>query len=113
MPDLPEGQNSDGRDANGDDDFDESLDADLDELETLEDFEVDFNTLGLPVGDGDSGDDDDDETDPELEAVLDDVEYAADAERVAEELMARIGESAPQPRLEPTRRAVELLGDPA
>ena len=112
MPDLPEGQNSDGRDANGDDEFDESLDADLDELETLEDFEVDFNTLGLPVGDGDSGDDDDDETDPELEAVLDDVEYAADAERVAEELMARIGESAPQPRLEPTRRAVELLGDP-
>jgi len=35
---------------------------------------------------------------------------AADA--VYEELLARIGEAAPQPRLEATRRAVELLGDP-
>jgi len=36
----------------------------------------------------------------------------ADAERVYAELLERIGEHAPQPRLEPTRRAVELLGDP-
>ncbi|GAA1698035.1 folylpolyglutamate synthase/dihydrofolate synthase family protein [Microcella alkalica] len=35
---------------------------------------------------------------------------AADA--VFAELLARIGEGSPQPRLEPTRRAVELLGDP-
>jgi len=39
-------------------------------------------------------------------------DYAADAERVAQELLARIGEHAPQPRLEPTRRAADLLGDP-
>jgi len=52
------------------------------------------------------------EDDAELDAVLDDVEYAADAERVADELLARIGEASPQPRLEPTRRVVELLGDP-
>lgn len=34
------------------------------------------------------------------------------AESVFAALLARIGEGAPQPRLEPTRRAVELLGDP-
>ncbi len=34
------------------------------------------------------------------------------ADRVYAELLDRIGEHAPQPRLEPTRRAVELLGDP-
>lgn len=39
-------------------------------------------------------------------------DFAADAERVTEELLARIGEHAPRPRLEPTRRAVDLLGDP-
>jgi len=40
---------------------------------------------------------------------------ARDAEgalRVERELLARVGEQAPRPRLEPTRRAVELLGDP-
>ncbi len=35
-----------------------------------------------------------------------------EAEAVYQELIARIGENNPQPRLEPTRRAVELLGDP-
>jgi dihydrofolate synthase / folylpolyglutamate synthase len=34
------------------------------------------------------------------------------AREVYEELLARVGESAPQPRLEATRRAAELLGDP-
>lgn len=34
------------------------------------------------------------------------------AEAVFAALLARIGEASPQPRLEPTRRAVELLGDP-
>ncbi len=38
--------------------------------------------------------------------------YSPDAERVTEELLARIGEAAPRPRLEPTRRAADLLGDP-
>lgn len=34
------------------------------------------------------------------------------AEAVYQELLARIGEAQPQPRLDATRRAVELLGDP-
>lgn len=34
------------------------------------------------------------------------------AEAVHAALLARIGEATPQPRLEPTRRAAELLGDP-
>ncbi len=44
------------------------------------------------------------------EAAFD--EYAAEADEVYAELLVRIGEAAPQPRLEPTRRACELLGDP-
>jgi len=39
-------------------------------------------------------------------------EYTPAAQRVVDDLLARIGEAAPQPRLEPTRRAVDLLGDP-
>jgi len=38
--------------------------------------------------------------------------YSEDAQRVVDELLARIGEQAPRPRLEPTRRAADLLGDP-
>lgn len=43
---------------------------------------------------------------------LDDGEYRDAADQVYEELLARIGEAAPQPRLDATRRATELLGDP-
>jgi dihydrofolate synthase/folylpolyglutamate synthase len=42
----------------------------------------------------------------------DDGEFREAADAVYEELLARVGEAAPQPRLEATRRAVELLGDP-
>jgi dihydrofolate synthase/folylpolyglutamate synthase len=52
---------------------------------------------------------DHDAHDPELS---DDSLFQVPADRVYEELLARIGESHPQPRLAPTRRAVELLGDP-
>lgn len=38
--------------------------------------------------------------------------YSQDAQRVVDALLARIGEQAPRPRLEPTRRAADLLGDP-
>ncbi len=38
--------------------------------------------------------------------------YQAEADAVVEALYRRIGEGLPQPRLWPTRRAVELLGDP-
>lgn len=47
--------------------------------------------------------------DPELG---DDALLQPRADKVYAELLARVGESNPQPRLEPTRRAVELLGDP-
>jgi dihydrofolate synthase/folylpolyglutamate synthase len=43
---------------------------------------------------------------------FDDAEFQTGADEVYAELLARIGESNPQPRLEPTRRVVELLGDP-
>ncbi|HEY1530791.1 MAG TPA: Mur ligase family protein [Galbitalea sp.] len=42
----------------------------------------------------------------------DDALYEREAREVYEELLARVGESAPQPRLDATRRAAELLGDP-
>ncbi|EPR76961.1 Dihydrofolate synthase [Leifsonia rubra CMS 76R] len=61
-----------------------------------------------PFADGFEGTNIDDDSDFELE----DSEYAQDAGLVYEELLARIGEQAPQPRLEATRRAVELIGDP-
>ncbi len=44
------------------------------------------------------------------DAMHDDFREAADA--VYDTLLARLGEGAPRPRLAPTRRAVELLGDP-
>ena len=61
-----------------------------------------------PFASGDEGTNLDDDSDYELE----DAEYQEDADRVYEELLARVGEAAPQPRLNATRRAVELLGDP-
>ena len=42
----------------------------------------------------------------------DDGEFDAAADEVYAELLTRIGEAAPQPRLEPTRKACDLLGDP-
>jgi dihydrofolate synthase/folylpolyglutamate synthase len=44
--------------------------------------------------------------------VSDDDDFQAEADEVYAELLVRIGEAAPQPRLEPTRKACELLGDP-
>lgn len=52
-----------------------------------------------------SGDDD-------ADYDFDDSEYAEAGAAVYDELLARLGEAAPQPRLEATRRVVELLGDP-
>ena len=45
------------------------------------------------------------------EGADDDGEFQADADEVYAELVVRIGEANPQPRLEPTRRVCELLGD--
>ena len=61
-----------------------------------------------PFASGDEGTNVDDDSEWDLE----DSEYQDDADRVYEELLARVGEAAPQPRLEPTRRVTELLGDP-
>ncbi len=47
--------------------------------------------------------------DPELS---DDALFQARADRVYRELLARVGEATPRPRLGPTRRVLELLGDP-
>ncbi|GAB3608125.1 folylpolyglutamate synthase/dihydrofolate synthase family protein [Humibacter ginsengiterrae] len=43
---------------------------------------------------------------------LTDDEYREAADAVYETLLTRLGEGSPRPRLAPTRRAVELLGDP-
>ncbi|MGB3910721.1 MAG: folylpolyglutamate synthase/dihydrofolate synthase family protein [Pseudolysinimonas sp.] len=43
---------------------------------------------------------------------MSDEDFQAEADEVYAELLVRIGEAAPQPRLEPTRKACELLGDP-
>ncbi|WP_309620598.1 folylpolyglutamate synthase/dihydrofolate synthase family protein [Salinibacterium sp.] len=92
---------------------DDGLDGDLGRGDEFDDSDLgddDANPLAdlSPFADGSEGTNLDDDSDFELE----DAEYQDDADRVYEELLARIGEAAPQPRLEATRRAVELLGDP-
>ena len=68
------------------------------------------NPLGdlSPFAAGDEGTNIDDDSPYDF----DDSEYAEAAADVYDELLARLGEAAPQPRLEATRRVVELLGDP-
>ncbi|MEO8093494.1 MAG: Mur ligase family protein, partial [Pseudolysinimonas sp.] len=44
--------------------------------------------------------------------MSDDAQYQEAADEVFAELLQRVGEVAPRPRLEPTRRVAELLGDP-
>src|SRR4051794_40137807 len=78
-----------------------------------DDFEGEFdasNPLGdlSPFADGNEGTNLDDDSDWDF----DDSEYADAAASAYEDLLERVGEAAPQPRLEPTRRVVELLGDP-
>ncbi|MEY2698460.1 MAG: hypothetical protein RL720_416 [Actinomycetota bacterium] len=65
----------------------------------------DLTPGGFAKGDF-SSDDDYDGLDP---AEMD--EYSRAAQLVFQELSVRLGEGNPQPRLEPTRRVVELLGD--
>lgn len=61
------------------------------------------------MSDRDDPDDQGLTSDPELD---DDSLYQRDADRVYDELLARVGEQAPEPRLAATRRVTELLGDP-
>ncbi|AWB95577.1 dihydrofolate synthase [Agromyces badenianii] len=44
--------------------------------------------------------------------MTDELDYADAADAVYRSLLDRVGEAAPEPRLDATRRAVELLGDP-
>ena len=104
-----------GPDDGQDDDFE--LDAELEDVD-LEN--IDLNDAAHPLADlspfavagsaeeGYEGDNLSEDSDWDL----DDSEYQTGADRVYDELLARVGEGAPQPRLEPTRRVVELLGDP-
>lgn len=97
-----------------DDEFDDSVEPDESFDDSLSDeeraeLEAAHPLADLsPFADGFEGTNIDDDSDFELE----DSEYAQDAALVYEELLARVGEQAPQPRLEATRRAVELIGDP-
>jgi dihydrofolate synthase/folylpolyglutamate synthase len=97
-----------------DDEFDDTVEPDEPFDDSLTDEEHAELEAGHPLADlspfadGFEGTNIDDDSDFELE----DSEYAKDAALVYEELLARVGEQAPQPRLEATRRAVELLGDP-
>lgn len=55
---------------------------------------------------------DDDMNDDAFNDSLEESEFQSDADEIYAELLERIGEVNPQPRLEPTRRVCELLGDP-
>jgi dihydrofolate synthase/folylpolyglutamate synthase len=79
----------------------------------------DGSTDGNPLGDlspfagpSDEGGFEGTNLDDDSAWELEDSEYQENADQVFEDLLARIGENNPQPRLAPTRRAVELLGDP-
>src|ERR1700761_8444730 len=54
----------------------------------------------------------DDTSDDREPGDFDDSLMEREAREVYEELLERVGEAAPQPRLDATRRAAELLGDP-
>ncbi|BDZ50020.1 dihydrofolate synthase [Frondihabitans sucicola] len=91
-------------DNDGDDDFDPGALPDV--FGTRDDF-GDFAAMG------DDDERDRDDRDDEKPVAREDLSADALAARtVYEELLSRIGENAPQPRLGATRRAVELLGDP-
>jgi dihydrofolate synthase/folylpolyglutamate synthase len=92
------GGGGDGSDSEGGYDGEPGEDDFVDDGSGLPDF--------LQAGNEGTNLDDDSEYD------FDDAEFQAGADAVYAELLARIGEANPQPRLEPTRRAVELLGDP-
>jgi dihydrofolate synthase / folylpolyglutamate synthase len=54
----------------------------------------------------------DDDRDDREPGDFDDALFEREARQVYEELLTRVGEGAPRPRLDATRRAAELLGDP-
>ncbi len=91
-------------DSAGAGDGDELGDGLGDDSGELEAFGSDFVSLPGLSGAADEFDD--------VEAAAYEAEYQDAADEAYRELLERIGEGSPQPRLEPTRRAAELLGDP-
>ncbi|MGV8969095.1 MAG: bifunctional folylpolyglutamate synthase/dihydrofolate synthase [Microbacteriaceae bacterium] len=91
-------------------DFDERIDDESADPDALRDRETNPHSMAdlSPFADGNEGDNLGEDSEWDLE----DSEFQDEADEVYEDLLARIGEATPQPRLEATRRAVELLGDP-
>ena len=96
-----------------DDDYDERLDGEQphNPMSDLSPFADISDGAGDEEEDGDDGYEGTNLSE-DSDYDFEDSEYVEAANRVYEELLSRIGEANPQPRLEPTRRAVELLGDP-
>jgi dihydrofolate synthase / folylpolyglutamate synthase len=86
-----------------DEDYNEHLDAD-EPFNPVADLSP-FADLGEPGNEGTNIDDDSDYD-------FDDSEFQEAADAAYDQLLARVGEGNPQPRLDATRKAVELLGDP-
>lgn len=98
-------RDSSDREFDRDDEFADDADLGDDDRNPLADLSP---FADASAGSGSEGSNLDDDSGWELE----DSEYQSDADLVYEELLARVGESMPQPRLAPTRRVTELLGDP-
>ncbi|TDW31335.1 bifunctional folylpolyglutamate synthase/dihydrofolate synthase [Cryobacterium psychrophilum] len=73
----------------------------------------DFDDLGAPGESGESGESGEPTEQSALNEPTEPNEETREAgDAVFAALLTRVGESAPRPRLEPTRRAMDLLGDP-
>lgn len=92
-------------------------DVDADELARLlggtpfDELELDAELRDLDLEDDELPDDELSERELAQRRLRDETDWAAEAERVYDELLARTGEAQPEPRLDATRRACELLGD--
>ncbi|WP_186329293.1 bifunctional folylpolyglutamate synthase/dihydrofolate synthase [Agrococcus jejuensis] len=109
----PTRRNADGDEMNAwDDAYEEEVDADAIDLDELEGDGDAIVRVPDPFG-GDADDDDPDaEQDATDERILDSLEDREAADAAYAQLLERAGETAIEPRLAATARAVELLGDP-
>jgi dihydrofolate synthase/folylpolyglutamate synthase len=105
---MSKNDNPGDNDYQGYDDQIPEEDADFDGADSEVEDEGESSLVPHFMQDGNEGDNLDDDSAYDYN----DSEYQSGADEVYAELLARIGEGNPQPRLEPTRRAVELLGDP-
>ncbi len=77
----------------------------------FDDLELDAELRDLDFDDDELPDDELSERELAQRRLRDETNWQAEAERVYDELLARTGEAQPEPRLDATRRACELLGD--